>query len=95
MQVSYYNSYERTLKFFQKKHKQLIPIIEETIELLQTDKEDTRLKYKKINCQKDKNRYSVRVINKPYRILFTVFENEYKLICICDHDQYDKYNKRC
>ena len=95
MQVKFDTSYDRSLKWFQKKHKQIIPIIQESIELLQTDKNDTRLQYKKINCKKNKNRHSIRVINQPYRILFAVYENEYRLVCVCSHDKYDQHNKNC
>jgi len=95
MQVKFDSSYERSIKRFQKINKNLLFVIDETIELLKTNKDDFRLKYKKINCKKNKNRYSIRVLNESYRILFTVAPTEYVLVCICDHDKYDYYNKNC
>lgn len=95
MQVKFESSYERSLKHFQKRNKNMLSIIDETIELLKENKEDPRLKYKKINCKKSKNRYSIRVLGGPYRILFTVLPDEYILVCVCDHDKYDHYNKNC
>jgi len=95
MQVRKDTSYERSLKKLQKKDKQLLPIIEDTIKLLLENQEDTRLKYKKMDCKKNKNRYSIRVINKSFRILMNVSENTYALVCVCDHDKYDHYNKNC
>ena len=95
MQVKFDSSYTRSLKNFKKKDKQLLPIIETTINLLLEDKNDSRLNYKKMNCKKDKERYSIRVINTSYRILFSVSSISYNLVCVCDHDSYDKYNKNC
>jgi len=95
MQVKVESSYKRSLKKIQKKDKQLIPIIEDTLKLLLENKEDTKLKYKKMECKKNKNRYSIRIINKPFRILMNVSETSYNLVCVCDHDKYDHYNKNC
>jgi len=95
MQVEFDTSYKRNIKWFQKKNKHLLSIIEETIELLKQNKDDPRLKYKKINCKKNKNRYSIRVLNQSYRILLRVTDEAYILICVCDHDKYDYYNKNC
>lgn len=95
MQVNFLTSYKQSLKRFLKKDTQLASTIEDTIKLLEFDKNDTRLKLKKIVCKKDKNRYSIRVINTSYRILLTVHNDNATLVCICSHDRYDNYNKNC
>ena len=48
-----------------------------------------------MNCKKDKDRHSIRVQNTQYRILMSVNKKEIFLICICDHDDYDRRNKNC
>jgi len=95
MQVKHDTSYVRSLKKFEKKNPHLQDTLAKTEELLQINKDDSKLNFKKIQCKKDKNRYSIRVINTQYRILFSVFENEYRFVCICSHDKYDYYNKNC
>jgi len=69
--------------------------IETTLLLFQNNPNELSLHYKKMTCKKDKNRYSIRVINTQYRILMTVVEDSVTLACICDHDDYDMRNKGC
>ena len=69
--------------------------IKATLTLFQENSKDTKLHYKKMTCKKDKNRYSIRVLNTQYRILMSVEENKDFLSCICDHDDYDMRNKGC
>ena len=95
MQVDFLTSYKQSLKRFLKKDRQLANTIDATIELFALDKYDERLKLKKIVCKKDKNRYSIRVINTSYRILLTFHNTNAILVCVCGHDKYDNYNKNC
>jgi Txe/YoeB family toxin of Txe-Axe toxin-antitoxin module len=83
------------LKNKHKKDKVLIERIVSTIKLLEADKTDVALHFKKITCKTDKNRYSVRVLNTKYRILMTVFDEYVELFCVCNHDTYDRYNDNC
>jgi len=70
-------------------------LLEKIISLFQEDIHHTSLHYKKIKCSKNKNLYSIRV-DKNYRILMTLEEeNYYLLICLCDHDEYDRITKDC
>ena len=69
--------------------------IKATLTLFQKNSKDPSLHYKKMTCKKDKNRYSIRVLNTQYRILMTVVEDSATLACICDHDDYDMRNKGC
>ncbi len=87
--------YIRTKKKLLKKHSVSIDNIERTLELFAKDKDNILLHYKKMICKKDKNRYSLRVLNTQYRILMTVTANESFLLCICNHDDYDRINKNC
>ena len=48
-----------------------------------------------MTCKKDKDRYSIRVVNTQYRILMTMVNNEALLVCVCSHDNYDRINKNC
>ena len=69
--------------------------IEVTLEILSQDINDSKLNLKKIQCKKDKNRYSIRVSNTQFRILFTMFDEYVELFCVCTHDKYDHYNNNC
>ena len=69
--------------------------IETTLELFTEDNDNVLLHYKKMICKKDKDRYSVRVLNTQYRILMTVANNKALLVCVCSHDDYDRINKNC
>ncbi|NKQ40143.1 MAG: hypothetical protein HF962_01050 [Sulfurovum sp.] len=87
--------YLRTKKKILKKHAVSEANVEATLEILAKDKENVSLGYKKMTCKKDKNRYSIRVLNTQYRILMTVLEGKAFLLCICNHDDYDRINKNC
>ena len=87
--------YLRTKKKILKKYSLSENDISTTIELFKNHPKDTSLHYKKMNCKKDKDRYSIRVLNTQYRILMTVQENEVILVCVCSHDDYDRRNKDC
>ncbi len=87
--------YIRTKKKIVKKFILTEQEINVTLTLFQKNKNDPLLHYKKMTCKKDKNRYSIRVLNTQYRILMTVLNNEAVLACICDHDDYDMRNKGC
>jgi len=70
-------------------------LLKKIIFLFQKDIHHPSLHYKKIKCSKNKNLYSIRV-DKNYRILMTLEEeNYYFLICLCDHDEYDRITKDC
>jgi mRNA-degrading endonuclease RelE of RelBE toxin-antitoxin system len=69
--------------------------IETTIKLFQENPYNPSLHYKKMVCKKDKDRYSIRILNTQYRILMSVIDNKAILACICDHDEYDMRNKGC
>lgn len=87
--------YLRTKKKLLKKHSVSENDIETTLGVFTQDRDNVLLHYKKMICKKDKNRYSVRVLNTQYRILMTVTDNEAWLVCICSHDDYDRINKDC
>lgn len=87
--------YERTSKKLIKKYILSQEQIDNTLILFQENINHNTLQYKKMTCKKDKNRYSIRVINTKYRILMTSIENKHILVCVCDHDDYDYRNKNC
>lgn len=94
MQVKYLRSYISSLKAF-KKDKSLLAKIKETENIFIEDHQDKRLHYKKITCKHDKNRYSIRIINTQYRILFSKHEETAEFKCVCKHDEYQIHNKNC
>ena len=81
---------------FKKQHKNFYnkSLLEKIISLFQEDIHHPSLHYKKIKCSKNKNLYSIRV-DKNYRILMSLEDNYYLLICLCDHDEYDRITKDC
>jgi plasmid maintenance system killer protein len=87
--------YSRTKKKILRKFILKEEDIKATLTLFQENQSEPSLHYKKMTCKKDKNRYSIRVLNSQYRILMTVVENSATLSCICDHDDYDMRNKGC
>ena len=94
MQVKYSKRYTKQLQKL-KKQKELLTDIKTTLFIFNEDITHSSLHFKKITCKKDKNRYSIRVQHSKYRILMTVFDEYAELFCICDHDDYDFYNKNC
>lgn len=87
--------YVRTKKKLLKKHSLSSESIEFTLSLFKDNRLNPILHYKKINCKKDKNRFSIRIQNSQYRILMTMNNDQIFLVCICDHDDYDARNKDC
>jgi len=89
--TQYIRTKKKILKRFILKKEQ----IETTLALFQKNPNELSLHYKKMSCKKDKNRYSIRVLNTQYRILMTVEGDNTLLACVCDHDDYDMRNKGC
>jgi plasmid maintenance system killer protein len=89
--TQYIRTKKKILKRFILKKEQ----IETTLALFQKNPNELSLHYKKMSCKKDKNRYSIRVLNTQYRILMTVENDNALLACVCDHDDYDMRNKGC
>jgi plasmid maintenance system killer protein len=89
--TQYIRTKKKILKRFILKKEQ----IEATLALFQKNPNELSLHYKKMSCKKDKNRYSIRVLNTQYRILMTVEGDNALLACVCDHDDYDMRNKGC
>ncbi len=69
--------------------------IDTTLELFKQDSNHVSLHYKKMNCKKDRDRYSIRIPNTQYRILMNCSFNVSYLVCVCSHDEYDRRNKGC
>ena len=88
---SAYLRYKKSLK----NRNDLLKKIDQTIELLEKDKTDGSLHFKKMTCKRNKYRYSIRVLNSSYRILLTYHEDIAELQCVCSHDRYDRENKNC
>ena len=44
---------------------------------------------------KDKNRYSITIINTQYRILATICDNKAVFLMLVNHKTYDRINKNC
>ena len=95
MKLEYSKDYLRTLKRINKKRILSPKSIDDAIALYLTDNTDVRLQFKKINCKRDKYRYSIRIPNTQYRILLSIRENLTIFVCICSHDDYDLRNKNC
>ena len=84
--TQYIRTKKKILKRFILKKEQ----IETTLALFQKNPNELSLHYKKMSCKKDKNRYSIRVLNTQYRILMTVEGDNTLLACVCDHDMRNK-----
>jgi len=95
MTIAETTQYLRTKKKLLKKHVINETDIKITLSNFQENVQDPSLHYKKMTCKKDKDRYSIRVLNTQYRILMTVLEDKAILVCICDHNEYDLRNKNC
>ena len=83
MQIVETKQYLRTKKKILKQFILKEEEIETTIKLFQENPYNPSLHYKKMVCKKDKNRYSIRILNTAI------------LACICDHDEYNMRNKGC
>jgi len=66
--TQYIRTKKKILKRFILKEKD----IESTLSLFQENPKEPYLHYKKMTCKKDKNRYSIRVLNTQYRILMMI-----------------------
>lgn len=95
MTIEETTQYKRTKKKLLKKHILNENEIKNTLSKFQENSQESSLHYKKMTCKKDKDRYSIRVLNTQYRILMTVLADRAILVCICDHDEYDLRNKNC
>ena len=87
--------YNRTLKKILKSHKLTQNVIDETEIIFLENHLNPILHYKNIICKKDKNRYSIRVVNTQYRILMSVLDDIAYFLAILNHKDYDKNNKDC
>jgi plasmid maintenance system killer protein len=95
MKIVETTQYKRTKKKILKRFILSEKQINDTLNILKKNPKEPSLHYKKMTCKKDKNRYSIRILNTQYRILMTIHENTALLACVCDHDDYDKRNKGC
>ena len=95
MEYIYTISFKRTSKKIANKGALKSIYIDKTLEIFLSNHFDNRLHFKKIICKNDKNRHSIRIINTSYRIIFTIFDGRAYLVCVCDHDDYDRRNKNC
>ena len=87
--------YNRTVKKIIKSHKLSISEIEKVETLFIENHNNPTLHYKSIICKKDKNRYSIRVLNTQYRILLTILDDIAYFQALLNHKDYDKNNKDC
>lgn len=95
MTLEYSKEYLRTLKRITKKRTIPVALIDDTIALYLSNRDDPRLQFKPITCKRNKYRHAIRILNTQYRILMSVLDNLTILVCICDHDDYDRKNKGC
>ena len=95
MKIEYSKDYVRTLKRITKRRILSSSVIDETVSLYLSNRNDPRLHFKPIDCKRDKYRHSIRIPNTQYRILMSVYEALTVLVCICDHDDYNRRNKGC
>ena len=95
MKIEYSKDYIRTLKRITKRHILSSQLIDESIQLYLANRSDPKLQFKKIACKRDKYRCSIRIVGTQYRILMSVMDSVTILVCICDHDDYDRRNKNC
>ena len=87
--------YNRTVKKIIKSHKLSISEIEKVETLFIENHNNPTLHHKSIICKKDKNRYSIRVLNTQYRILLTILDDIAYFQALLNHKDYDKNNKDC
>ena len=88
-------AFERTYKKLIKKGSISKDDFTKTKNQFEKDHNSPTLHFKKIICKNDKHRHSIRVLNTSYRIIITVQTNIAYMICVCDHDDYDRRNKNC
>ncbi|WP_346388927.1 hypothetical protein [Sulfurimonas sp. NWX367] len=95
MEIIKTSQYLRTEKQLIKKYVLSQIQINDTLELFKQDPNHSSLHYKKMNCKKDKDRYSIRIPNTQYRILMNCTIDVIYLVCVCSHDEYDRRNRGC
>ncbi len=95
MEYTYTTSFKRTVKKIIDRGSLKSLHLDKTLEIFLSNHLDNRLHFKKIVCKSDKNRHSIRIINTSYRIIFTILDSTAYLICVCDHDDYDRRNRNC
>ena len=88
-------AFERTYKKLIKRRAISSKEFNKVIKQFEENYQNPTLHFKKIVCKIDKNRHSIRVLNSSYRIIMTILDQTAYLICICDHDDYDRRNRNC
>jgi hypothetical protein len=92
-EIIFSSDFNRTKKKYIKNSSLNQEILEELIAIFKENPQ--KLEYKHIKCKKDKNRYSIRVFNTGFRILLSSLPNSFVFRCICNHNEYDRRNRRC
>ena len=92
-EIIFSSDFNRTKKKYIKNSSLNQEILEEVIAIFRENPQ--KLEYKHIKCKKDKNRYSIRVFNTGFRILLSSLPNSFVFRCICNHNEYDRRNRRC
>lgn len=95
MQIEKENAYLRDRDKMISKNHILSLLIEETEQLFLENRYDKSLRLHKIHCKKDKNRYSITIVNTQYRILATIKNEITIFIKLVNHKTYDRINKNC
>lgn len=92
-EIIFSSDFERTKKKYLKNSASNARILKEVIAIFTEDPQ--KLDYKPIKCKKDKDRYSIKVLNTGYRILLSSLPNSFVFRCICNHNEYDRRNRGC
>ena len=92
-EIIFSSDFNRTKKKYIKNSSLNQEILEEVIAIFRENPQ--KLEYKHIKCKKDKNRYSIRVFNTGFRILLSSLPNSFVFRCICNHNEYDRRNRKC
>ena len=95
MQLIKENSYTRDKTKIIAKNHLLKELIEETELIFLDNSSDKRIRLHRINCKKDKHRYSITIVNTQYRILATICGNIAVFSKLVNHNTYDRINKNC
>jgi len=69
--------------------------IKDTLDMFDLDSTNHKLRIHKINCRRDKRRFSMTVLNTQYRILYSSYDDVNLIIYISNHDEYQRMNKNC
>ena len=94
MQVNETKEYLRTKKKL--KNQIILQKLNKTVEQLKEDHCFSKLEFKTIICKRDKFRHSIRVLGTDCRVLMSVIQEDIcDLVCVCDHDKYNRLNKDC